>query len=222
MLILENIPERTKSRKDKIEMIRNFQKWKWKSLSRVRLYSPRVVHGIPARILEWVASPFSRDFPYAGIKLKSPALWVDSLTAELPGNPSNLTKVRSYYIHTHTHSHTHTHTYITNTGGWDSLVGSLVLGRSPGEGKVYPLQHSGQEKSTDCIIPWVAKSRTQLSDFHFHFQTVNESACDARVRGSVPRSGWFPGEGSGNSLQYSCLEKSHGQRSLTGYSAWGT
>ena len=29
------------------------------------------------------------------------------------------------------------------------------------------------------------------------------------------------GEGSGNPLQYSCLEKSHGQRSLAGYSPWG-
>ena len=33
--------------------------------------------------------------------------------------------------------------------------------------------------------------------------------------------GWFPGEGNGNPLQYSCLEKSHGRRSLVGYSPWG-
>ena len=30
-----------------------------------------------------------------------------------------------------------------------------------------------------------------------------------------------PGERNGNPLQYSCLEKSHGQRSLAGYSPWG-
>ena len=30
-----------------------------------------------------------------------------------------------------------------------------------------------------------------------------------------------PGEGHGNPLQYSCLEQSHGQRSLAGYSPWG-
>ena len=29
------------------------------------------------------------------------------------------------------------------------------------------------------------------------------------------------GEGNGNPLQYSCLEKSHGWRSLVGYSPWG-
>ena len=28
------------------------------------------------------------------------------------------------------------------------------------------------------------------------------------------------GEGNGNPLQYSCLQKSHGQRSLAGYSPW--
>ena len=43
------------------------------------------------------------------------------------------------------------------------------LGRSPGEGKRYPLQYSGLKKSTDYIVHRVAKSRTQLSDFQFHF-----------------------------------------------------
>ena len=28
-------------------------------------------------------------------------------------------------------------------------------------------------------------------------------------------------EGNGNPLQYSCLEKTHGWRSLAGYSPWG-
>ena len=34
------------------------------------------------------------------------------------------------------------------------------LGRSPGEGKGYPLQYSGLENSVDCIVHGVAKSRT--------------------------------------------------------------
>ena len=37
---------------------------------------------------------------------------------------------------------------------------------------------------------------------------------------SIPGSGRSPGEGNGNPLQYSCLEKSHGWRSLVGYSPW--
>ena len=40
-------------------------------------------------------------------------------------------------------------------------------GRSPGEGKGYPLQYSGLEKSMDCIVQGVANSWTQWSDFHF-------------------------------------------------------
>ena len=41
-------------------------------------------------------------------------------------------------------------------------------GRSPGEGKGYPLQDSGLENSMDCTVHGVTKSRTQQSDFHFH------------------------------------------------------
>ena len=38
--------------------------------------------------------------------------------------------------------------------------------------------------------------------------------------GSIPGLGRFPGEENGSSLQYSCLEESHGPRSLSGYSPW--
>ena len=103
-------------------------------------------------------------------------------------------------------------------------LGSISeLGRSPGEGKGYPLQYSGLENSMDCVHG-VAKSQTQLSNFHFHFifpggSVVKESACQCRRRGfdsSVRKIPWrrkpspvfLPG-------------KSHGQRSLVGYSPWG-
>ena len=36
--------------------------------------------------------------------------------------------------------------------------------------------------------------------------------------GLIPGSGRSSGEGNGNSLQYSCLENPHGQRTLAGYS----
>ena len=47
------------------------------------------------------------------------------------------------------------------------------LGRSPGEGKGYPLQYSGLENSMDRIVHGVPKSWTLLSEFHFHFHVVN-------------------------------------------------
>ena len=51
-----------------------------------------------------------------------------------------------------------------NAGDLDSIPG---LGRSPGQGNSYPLQYSGLENSTDYVVHGVAKSQTQLSDFHF-------------------------------------------------------
>ena len=51
-----------------------------------------------------------------------------------------------------------------NAGDLGSILRS---GRSPGEGKGYPLQYSGVENSMDCIVHGVAKSQTQLSDLHF-------------------------------------------------------
>ena len=42
------------------------------------------------------------------------------------------------------------------------------LGRSPGEGKDYPLQYSGLENSIDCIVHGVAESDT-TERLHFFF-----------------------------------------------------
>ena len=51
-----------------------------------------------------------------------------------------------------------------NAGDLDSIP---RLGRSPGEGKGYPLKYSGLKKSMDCIVPGVAKSRIRRGNFHF-------------------------------------------------------
>ena len=62
--------------------------------------------------------------------------------------------------------------YACSMGDLGSIFG---LGRSPGEGKGYPLQYSGLENSMDCIVHGVAESRTQLSDFHLglHWASLN-------------------------------------------------
>ena len=73
------------------------------------------------------------------------------------------------------------------------------LGRSPGEGKGYPLQYSGLENSTDCIVHGVPKSQTWLSNFHkapsrkeistsaHHFSTP---ASDRKLRAEEEKEGW--------------------------------
>ena len=62
---------------------------KWKLLSHVRLFvTCGLVHRIlQARILEWVAFPFSRDLPNPEIEPGCPALQADSLPAEPQGKP---------------------------------------------------------------------------------------------------------------------------------------
>jgi len=48
-----------------------------------------------------------------------------------------------------------------------------------------------------------------------------EFARSAGDLGLIPGLGRSPGRGHGNPLQYSCLEKPDGQRSLAGYYPWG-
>ena len=53
-----------------------------------------------------------------------------------------------------------------NAGDLGSIPG---LGRSLGEGKGYPLQHSSLENPMDYTVCGVTKSQTRLSDSYFHF-----------------------------------------------------
>ena len=53
-----------------------------------------------------------------------------------------------------------------NAGDSGSVPG---LGRSPGEGNGYPLQHSGQKSSMDSIVHRVAKSLTLLKPLTINF-----------------------------------------------------
>ena len=46
---------------------------------------------------------------------------------------------------------------VCNAGNLGLIPG---IGRSPGEGKGYPLQYSGLENSMDCTVHGIAKSRT--------------------------------------------------------------
>ena len=57
--------------------------------------------------------------------------------------------------------------YACNAGDLGLISG---LERSPAEGKGCPLQYSGLENSMGYIVPGVAKSQTQMSDFHLFVQ----------------------------------------------------
>ena len=64
-----------------------------------------------------------------------------------------------------------------NAGDLGSILG---LGRSPGEGKDYPLQCSSLEYSMDCIVDAVAKSRTWLSNLHMQYKAASSFLAIAR------------------------------------------
>ena len=94
-------------------------------------------------------------------------------------------------------------------------LGSIPgLGKSPEEGKGYPLQYPGLENSMDCIVHRVAKSWTRMSDFHVPFSGSPDSSggkeftCKAGDPGLISGSGRSSGEGKGYPLQYSGLENS--------------
>ena len=55
------------------------------------------------------------------------------------------------------------------------------LGRSSREGNGCPLQDSGLENSMDCGCHGVAKSRTRLSDFHFHSSLSRMKRCELEL-----------------------------------------
>ena len=81
---------------------------KWKCPTLYNLQATKTVasvHGIhQARILEWVAIPFSRHFqPNPGTESRSPALEADSLPSKPPGKPSPLTNVLSNQRHSWQH-----------------------------------------------------------------------------------------------------------------------
>ena len=78
-----------------------------------------------------------------------------------------------HYLPEFAQTHVHWTGFPCGSAGEESTCNardlSLIpgLGRSPGEGKGYPLQYSGLKNSMDCIIHGVAKNWTRLSDFHF-------------------------------------------------------
>ena len=115
------------------------------------------VHGIfQARILEWIA------------------LWTKFTLFFICTHVALLNGIKSSYIYKHK---------LRESNGWSTCWGlplclnwygihlgdlGLIpgLGRSPREGKGYPLQYSGQGNSTNCIVHGVEKNQTWLSYFH--------------------------------------------------------
>ena len=77
-----------------------------------------------------------------------------------------------------------------------------------------PYNHVSQFLAINSLVP-VSHCQASL------VAQIRNLPANAGGLGSIPGSGKSPGEGNGYSLQYSCLENPHRQRSLLGYSLWG-
>ena len=122
------------------------------------------VHGIlQARILEWVAFPFSKGSSQTGIEPRSLALQGDSLPAEPPGKPKN-TGVGSLSL---------LHQWILTT----QELNQGLLQCNPWMGKI-PWRRERLPTTVfwpgEFHVHGVAKSRTWLSNFHFKIIGVHE------------------------------------------------
>ena len=89
---------------------------------------------LQARILEWVAFPFSRGSSQPRVEPRSPALQVDSLPAEPPGKPKNLGVGTLSLLHG---------IFLTQKSNWGLLCCRQIL---------YQLSYEGPEKSDRKVI----------------------------------------------------------------------
>ena len=136
----------------------------WSTFCDLLRYISSVPGIFQARILEWVAISSSRWFSYTGIHgasliaqlVKNPPAMQETPVRKIPWRPDRLA----------------TPVFLGFPGG--SAVkesafnvrdlGSVPgLGRSPGEGKGYPLQYSGLENSVDCTVHGVTSHVSRVS-----------------------------------------------------------
>ena len=131
------------------------------------------VHGISqVRILEWVAISFSRVSSWPRDPTQVSCIAGRFFATEPPGLLAQLVN----------------HLGPNSSAGKESACnagdpGSVPrLGRSPGEGKGYPLQYSGLQNSMDSVVHRFAESWTWLSDFHFsHLGNPATKAVDYEI-----------------------------------------
>ena len=114
------------------------------------------------RILEWVAYPFSRDFPNPGIKPESPALQADYLPTELSGNPGVEKFVCLFVLKRHLWIKERgfpggsvVKNLPANAGDAGDTCSNLESGRSPRGRNGNPLQYSCLENPIDREAWWV-------------------------------------------------------------------
>ena len=91
-------------------------------------------------------------------------------------NPKYIYSLKPKYIHQGFPGDSDGKESACKVGNLGSIPG---LGRYPGEENGYPLYYCGLENSMDrgawqATVHGIAKSRTRMSDFHFHFSNISK------------------------------------------------
>ena len=186
-------------------MLSEIVKWS-ESQSCLTLCDPtdHTVHGIlQARILEWVAFPFSRGSSQPRDQTQVSRIaggfftsWVIREACNKGSEISQLQKTNYYMI-----------PFISG------IQGSQIQ-RWKREWQLLSCSEARGKRECGVVI-WGTWWESQV------VPVVKNPPANAGVRretGSIPVSGRSPGGGHGSPLQCSCLENPHGQRSLAGYS----
>ena len=93
--------------------------------------------------------------------------------------------------------------------------------KAKGPGRRWGRREKGRREKAGDKTSFIAGSdrKIKVASLMVKSSDGKESVCNVGDLGFIPGSGRSPGEGNGNSLQYS--RESHGQRSLAGYSLRG-
>ena len=162
------------------------------------------VHGIlQARILEWVALPFSRGSFQPGIEPRSPSLQVDSLPAETQGKPKNTGVGRS---------------------NWGLLHCKRILYQLSHQGRLHTEVHDNKHNKRETwfngyafqisilnkLHSWLCKTlvnqKPQLNRVGRSGERVSYPATNSRAYQQELRLLFFPGTDSANGKSWtSCL-----------------
>ena len=142
-------------------------KYLWKMFIFLLIQSNSVIICKTCAEFNWYCTDFKKLILWFGIKLNV------TFYVEIHGHREQHVNLKWSYCASLV---VHLKESTCNAGDLSLIPG---LGRSPGEGKGYPLQYSGLENSTDWLYSnGVAKSQTWLSNFHFQlFIIVNNISC---------------------------------------------
>ena len=162
-------------------------------------------HGLlQAKILEWLAIPFSRA-----------SFW--------PRDQIRVSYIAGRFFYHVSHQGSPKSTDMSSHSFFQRLF--LSQGSSPDplhcRQILYHLSHQRSPYIHICVSAWVYVYIYGFPAIYIYSFPSGTTGKESTCQSKTPELGRFPGGGHGNPLQNSCLENSMDRRSLVGCSSWG-